>query len=349
MIFKNMELHNIAEANQTEGRSGFRLQRVPESVRMLLEEPARNKTLYPGGAEIRFFLQEEKARITLSSSGDVCLVRLFFGTFDSQLTWEIGPEPVTLTVELPENFRKKHELFPSHIRESLPFHPELCRIALFHGVVHIHSIEGEVRPPDRESTPARTMLSYGTSITHGSAATGFHLTYAAQTAWRLGVDLINLGVGGACRCERAFGEYMASRDDWDFATLSLSVNMIGAGFTLREFRDRTKYLIGKIAGAHPKKPVACISIFPYFGDWGDNLSELQPTAKARPEEFRRALEQVISELVSELDLSNLHYIKGPDVLTNIGGLTVDILHPADLAMILMGENLAKKLKPLVGV
>jgi lysophospholipase L1-like esterase len=76
---------------------------------------------------------------------------------------------------------------------------------------------------------------------------------------------------------------------------------------------------------------------------------LQPTAKARPEEFRRALEQVVSELVPEIGLSNLHFIKGPDVLTNIGGLTVDIIHPADLAMILMGENLAKKLKPLVGV
>ena len=38
----------------------------------------------------------------------------------------------------------------------------------------------------------------------------------------------------------------------------------------------------------------------------------------------------------------------PDILTDFGGLTPDLLHPADNGMIRMGENLARKLKEIIG-
>jgi lysophospholipase L1-like esterase len=179
------------------------------------------------------------------------------------------------------------------------------------------------------------MLAYGTSITHGAAASASHLSYVAQTAWRLGTDLINLGVGGACWAEAAFADYIAGLAGWDFATLALSVNMIGAGFTLDEFRKRTKYLIARIAGSNPDKPVFCISIYPYFGDWG----AAQPNAQASPAEFRSVLEEVVGEVA----LANVHFIPGPEILTDIGGLTVDMIHPGDFGMINMGENLAARI------
>jgi lysophospholipase L1-like esterase len=323
------------------GTGAVRLHRVPESVRDGLEEPARLKTLNPGGAEIRFVINSGKAKVTLSSAEDTGTAMLFHGTFVRRdFEYTIGREPVTLEISAPESdVGARFESLPDETADTLRYHPRVCRIVLRHGNILLHDISGDIRPPEPSELPEKTMLAYGTSITHGAAASAFHLTYVAQTAWRLGTDLLNFGVGGACRAEAAFGDYLAQLDGWDFATLALSVNMIGAGFTLEEFHDRTHYLIGKIAGENPSKPIFCISIYPYFGDWG----AIQASAKAPSAEFRRVLEEV----VNELDMDNLHFIPGPEILTDISGLTVDMIHPGDLAMINMGENLASKIELII--
>ena len=44
---------------------------------------------------------------------------------------------------------------------------------------------------------------------------------------------------------------------------------------------------------------------------------------------------------------NVTLIEGPDLLADIGGLTTDLIHPGDLGMIQMGENLAKRLGAMV--
>ena len=46
-------------------------------------------------------------------------------------------------------------------------------------------------------------------------------------------------------------------------------------------------------------------------------------------------------------MPNLHFISGPEILVDIGGLTTDLVHPGDLAMIGMGENMAKRTAPVV--
>jgi hypothetical protein len=339
MIYKQVDLHGIAEVVSVPGRPGVRLQRVPEAVREHLEEPARNKTINPGGAEIRLVPLGRSVRVTLSSIGEPGSVRLFLGPFDSRLSWTLGPEPVTIEVAEIEDelWRSRFLSLPAEKADRLAFDPRVCRLVMRPGIIHLHGIEGERRPPEPTETPACTMIAYGTSITHGSAATGFHLSYIAQTAWRLGCDLINLGVGGACLCESAFGDFIAEREDWDLAVLSLSVNMVGRGFTVQEFTERVRYLVGKVAARG--KPVVCITLYPFFEDW----AHLNPEVKAHPDEFRKALGQIVAEIGSP----QLHLIRGPELLTDISGLTVDMLHPSDLGMIQMGENLAARLVPVV--
>ena len=46
-------------------------------------------------------------------------------------------------------------------------------------------------------------------------------------------------------------------------------------------------------------------------------------------------------------MQNPDLINGFEILTEIGRLTIDMIHPSDLGMINMGENLARKLKPMV--
>ena len=54
MIYNNVELHNIEEVRSIQGYDGVRLQRVPEDVRLALNEGAQLRMLQPDSAEIRF-------------------------------------------------------------------------------------------------------------------------------------------------------------------------------------------------------------------------------------------------------------------------------------------------------
>ena len=53
VLLDSVQLHNIAEARPVPGRVGLHLQRVPESVRLCLNEKAQQRMLSPACAEIR--------------------------------------------------------------------------------------------------------------------------------------------------------------------------------------------------------------------------------------------------------------------------------------------------------
>jgi hypothetical protein len=234
MMYENVELHNVAEVRRVDG-SAVRLQRVPEDVRLKLNDGAKMRMLQPDNAEIRFLSDGPQTRVTLSSEGETD-VALFHGTFDGRQRFVISREPTTVEVQPHPQLA---QLDPSYWRD-LPFSPGVFRLVLGgrrRDPLILHSIEGEgVRPPESDGLPSRGYLAYGTSITHGFDAEGPHLTYVAQTAWHLGADLINLGVGGSAHCEPELADHIAGRGDWDIASLALSVNM--QGFALDEFYRR---------------------------------------------------------------------------------------------------------------
>ena len=336
MIHEQVELHNVAEIQKVSG--GVRLQRVPEAVRRDLNESAQMRVLQPDNCEIRFVTDSPETHLTLSSEGETD-VMVFYGTFDARERYVLGPEPTTICLR-PQGHLPHLD---SAWWQDLPFSPRACRIILGgrrREPVILHSIDGEgIRPPKPEELPPIRYLAYGTSITHGFDCEAPHLSYVAQAAWHLGADLINLGVGGACQCEAAFADYIAARTDWTIASLALSVNM--HGFPMDEFRTRIGYMVNTVAGADTSRPVACITLYPYFRDFG--LSDPDTVYGGTPEEYRQALR----DAVAACPHPNVHLIEGREVLTNIGGLTVDLIHPSDNAMIEMGRNLAARLKPLL--
>ena len=336
MIHANVEFHNVADLRPTLDRIALRLQRVPEAVRLTLNEAAQMRMLQPDTCEIRF-RADGPCRVTLSSEGET-RVTVFYGLFDGRQRFVIGDRPQTIELNMPELLR---QLDPSHYRNS-PFSPHLYRL-IFGGPqrdpILFHGIEGEnIRPPEADDAPALRYLSYGTSITHGFDAEGPHLTYVSQTARHLGADLINLGVGGAAHCEHSLADYIAERGDWQIATLALSVNM--QGFSMGEFSERVSYMVDKVAGADTSRPVGCITLYPYFRDF-----DVEPVGQygGTPEEYRQALR----DAVSACPHPNVHLIEGPEILTDISGLTADLIHPGDNGMIEMGRNLAAKLSPLL--
>ena len=336
MIFENVELHNVAETQAVNG--GARLQRVPEHVRNRLNEAAQMRVMQPDNCEIRFVSDSAESHVTLSSQGETD-VTVFHGAFDGRERHVIGPEPTTICLRSPDRLAKLDRRWWA----DQPFAPGVRRI-IFGGrrrdPVMLHDVQGQgIRPPRPEELPKIKYLAYGTSITHGFDCEGPHLSYVAQTAWHLKTDLINLGVGGSCHCEAAFADYIGNRTDWNIASLALSVNM--QGFGLDEFQKRVQYMVNTVAGADTGRPVACITLYPYYRDW--QISEPDAQFGGTPEQYRQSLRDVVAKCAAP----NVHLIEGPEVLTNIGGLTADLLHPSDNAMIEMGKNLSTRLKPLL--
>ena len=335
MKLGNVELHNVAEAREIEGLGGLRLQRCPESVRVCLNERAQQRMLSPAGCEVRFSCESRTATVKLSCPEGSAEAIPFWGPFQGPARYRISAEPTRIELSFPERL----EGLGRRACEGLPFSPRVWRLVLRGDAVHYHGVEADdLRLPTPEELPARRYLAYGTSITHGSAATAMHLGYVAQAARRLRADLINLGVGGSAHSEPELATYIAERDDWQFASLALSVNMIGAGFSQEEFTERVAFMVNTVAGADHSRAVACITIYPHFRDLCASQKEAD-----KSEGFRTALRDVVNESPHP----NLCLIEGADLLTDIEGLSTDLIHPADNGMIQMGENLARRLEAII--
>jgi len=335
VIHGNVELHGYEETVAAGDGQGVWLRRVPEDVRQHVNEGAQYQLRCPASCEIRFVC-DGPATVTLGSEGGG-RYHVMYGPFG---TGDVGclPADETTTIDIPPcdgpGMARPEAIGPLH------FAPQVRRILLDGGPVRLVSVEAEgLRPPSPEELPAIRLLTYGTSITHGACATAPHLTYAAQTAWRLRADLINLGVGGSCQCEKELADYIAERADWDIASLALSVNM--RGFDPDEYTRRLHYFVDRVGGADTSRPVACVTLWSFFDDLGEPFF---PAEGALDPEFMR---QTLRDAVAAAGHPNLHVLEGRELLTYFGGLTPDLIHPADNAMIEMGENLAAELAKLL--
>ncbi|WP_123539386.1 SGNH/GDSL hydrolase family protein [Halosimplex salinum] len=342
MHVDGMEFHNVGELRPPEDGGGRLIQRVPETVRSGLNEGAQSRMRHPAGVELRFVPDDgETVELTLSirpgGSADRGTVRVFWGPIQGYDEFEIGPEPTTVEVSMPEKLTRLTE----SATEDLAFDPNVCRVVLpgehRGGYTLYHGASGERRPPTEDELPDRRYLAYGTSITEGEAPLGEHLTYVNQTARRLDADLVNLGSCGTAYCDEAIADHIAERDDWDVATLSISVNMVGT-FPVETFRERAEYLVDAVAGENPGKPVACITIFRNSRDVVEGHGEAEVCERYR---------ETLREVVAESPHDNVHLLEGPDLLPSVDGLTTDLVHPGDGAMTTMAERLAAELAPLV--
>jgi len=334
MIHDSIEFHNVGDL-RPQGNGGLRLQRVPEAVRQNLEAGAREKVLSPANCEIRFYCHEDPVEITLSGP-EGGYVMLYHGPFQGEALY-LSPEPRTFTISQHERLLDA----PEDVFAGQVFSPRIARLICWRPQVCYHGVSGkDLRPPHPDELPRLRLLTYGTSITHGAAASDAQLSYAGQAARRLGADLLNFGVGGSALCEHAFADYMATVD-WNVASLALSVNMIGHGFSIPDFSERVRYMVNTIAGAHPEAPVACITIYPFLRDM---LEQRGAQTTPKVEEYRQALRDAVADCPHD----NAFVVEGPDILRDIGGLSADMIHPGDHGMIEMGQNLAAVLAGRLG-
>jgi hypothetical protein len=326
MIYKDVELYNVHELLD-EGDDGSKtFSRIPNALRLGLNSSAMNNAVATPGSEVRFNLTGDEARITLKDTGASpvpAIVEVYQGSFLSSVH-TIGLDPTEVVVTRHANTDRLGELTRSH---DLPYDIGLSRVILpWRPPCRLLSIEGETTLPRADQTPDVRYLAYGSSITHGSNAVRPTGTYAMRTAQFLSVDLISLGFGGGAHLEPSMADYISGRDDWDFASMELGINLLGS-IEVEEFERRVAYFIPTIARAHPDKWIFCIDVFPCRWDFA---------ADPKADAFRT----VVKKQVEALNLPKLVHVSGMDMLSTMTGLTADLVHPSPSGMEEMARYLA---------
>jgi lysophospholipase L1-like esterase len=342
MIYNNIEFFNVYELEEVKGFNGLRLQRFPKNVRHSVGikgyERGRTVALHSTGCEIRFVTDSNAVTLFLSTvdiEGEALVYKGDF--FHSRFLLKPGViSPIRL--EEPPAFSNVN----SQILENGQFSAKVWRILFNRYCVVFHGIESygyAVRPPQENEVPKIKWLAYGSSITHGATSGSFENSYVEQAAKRLNVDVMCYGMAGACHCEKEMVDFLVNHDQWDIATLELGVNMRGI-FEPEEFEARVTYLIKAILEKNPGKPVVIITIFPNYANHATDTNNLMAKRNS-------IFNDILNKIFLQERNPNLYIIEGKDILKDFHGLTCDLLHPSAYGHILMGENLAKKLNPIV--
>lgn len=317
-------LHNIIERipHPETGEPVF--SRFPKTLWEVLGPVARKRMLHGAGCELRFRLGGPKAMLRFRAT-EVDGVRhggnmaqILMGDFSSTY-FRVDTNCSTIEIAPPN-----HDLLPA-AAVNRTFSPELVRV-LFptYAAIAEVSLEGDILPPEPGDVPGRRLLAYGSSITQGAGGLSSRESWVGMTAHRLGMDLLNLGLGGSCRCEPEVADYLAGRRDWDVATLEIGVNMLNLDEPTAN--RRVVDLITRVASAHKDKWIFCLGVFPCADDitmgWGGRA---------------RAIHELVRQTVSRLALPKLCFLDGAAALRPALDMTVDLTHPSPAGMISIGK------------
>lgn len=339
MVFKNMEIHNAAELfNNPDGSISWC--RVPFYVFDKLEsEQGKKMAKRSTGVELRFVLKSESVKIRMSAvedGGDLMhTFHVYRGSVQGE--WEdheiekfVGTEPCEFEIKKSSNI---DNLKVMSSKSNYAFSPEVIRVIFDRGAYKIYDVEGDIEPPMKNQCPEKTLLSYGSSITHGSNSIDSSHSWVSLLAHNLRMDARNLGMAGSCLLEKEIADYIADegkKGKWDVLTLELGINAVL--WEEDKIRKRSEYFIKTVAEKNPEKPIFVISPFYYCGD---SFDENHPG-----DNWRR----ILKEIVKKLGFLNVVYFNGIEILDDMKYMSADEVHPNIIGVQKIADTLTKKIK-----
>lgn len=329
MNLNKVSFNNLGAVETIAGFGENMLVRIPEKVRNQLNNGARFMAKESVGIEIQFVTDAPTIDIYLSVLRPVFSecgkIRIYKGNFLYKI-FELQSGIVhTVRINPPGEFGnvKQNMLY------SKGFSPNVWRVVCDRLVVSLHGIDTygyDIRPPEKNELPPKNWLAYGSSITH-SNLDGYPFVAARQ----LGIQVQNKGLCGSCHIEKEIVDYFFDEVEFDLITCELGVNMRG-GFTPEEFEKRARYLVERIKES--KKPAVIITTFP-------NKKSIEYTDEFTIyTEHELAYNKILIDLVKGAQYPDIHLVHGYDILTDVCGLSADLLHPTSYGHALMGLNLA---------
>ena len=341
IIRDGIEFH-AAELRKMPGFDGWLPARIPDALAGKLNRRGQFIAADTVATELRFVTDAQNIRLTLSAIKpefglDLLEIRIFFGNFLCQTHWLKPGEISTVMISPPAVFSK---LKDECLRKGpgIGFAPNVCRVVSQRGGLIYCGIEtfgGTVRPPEPAEKPAKTCLFYGSSITN-STLDGF----PSVVGQRLGVDIINLGMSGACHVEPELSDWMASLDCWALAVFELGINVLTV-LSCDEFRSRVDHLLEVFTVRHPEKPLVLITIFP---SWYRAAFQKEPQEDNPDTAFCDILRELYGKYRGR---GRLYLVEGSDLLDDCCALGADWVHPKNYGHAVMGLKLAEKLRDLL--
>ena len=344
MIYKNFEIHNVAELYDT-GDGSVSWKRVPSSVHSALESSdPDNVVLCSAGVELRFVIRGESATVRMSTLVDnphsfstfhVYRGGIQGGWYDHEVHRHVTGEVQDFVIQRSSNIEILKEMSS---RLGYDWDPEVIRIIFDRGRFKIYDVIGDVIPPSPEQCPKKTLLSYGSSITHGSNSIDASHAWVSVLAHNLNMDARNLGMAGSCMLEPAVAEYIASEGEkgrWDIATLELGINVLY--WDDEKITSRVTNLLRQVAGRNKDKPIFVIS--PFYNCRDDFNEEKH----AGGERWRKR----VGEIASELNYPNVTYINGLDVIGDMSYISADEVHPNIYGVQRIADVLTEKIRAVL--
>lgn len=211
----------------------------------------------------------------------------------------------------------------------------LLYLPLYNGVssvkIGIPSAYEMIKPAPRESKP---LFFWGTSITHGACASRPGMIHPSMLGRRFDREVINLGFSGNGKMEQEVTDIVKELDPAVFIIDCLP-NMVAS-----EITARTAPLVRTLRAAHPQTPILLVEDRNYSNTF------LNSSLKKRNETSQAALKAEYQKLINE-GVTNLHYLKGDDLLGHDGDGTVDNSHPNDLGFFRQANEFERVLKPIL--
>ena len=164
MIFENVELHNVVEAEKISGIPGVVLRRYPRALRHKLNTRGRFVSGLSAGCEVRLVTEAPYVRaifFNLEGEGEVYV-------YSGDFLHGVHKIP-------PGGFRPIQIDWPAKFDGTKPealkrnFSPRCWRFVANRGEVAFVGIETygfDYRPPNAEEKPAKRWLAYGSPIPH---------------------------------------------------------------------------------------------------------------------------------------------------------------------------------------
>lgn len=322
MIYKNAQLYNVSDIDTDSKDGGVTWYRMPKKLMDKFEAPnGKHMNVFSTGVEIRFVINSGTAVVRMQSILDENINACFHvyrggiqgGYPDHENNTHVPNVPTDFVFGKPGNIDTLREVAKA---AGDSFDPEVVRIIFDRGAYKILDISGDIAPPSKEQMPEKTLLCYGSSITHGSNSIDTSHTWASLLAHSLDMDLRNLGMAGSCYMEPEIIDYIASegeRGAWDMAIMELGINVLF--WEESKIRERVENAVSEVAGRNKDKKIYIISPF-YCGD--------EYHGKKEPDTWRR----IIKETVDRLAFSNVTLINGLELLGDMTLLSADEIHPS---------------------
>lgn len=174
----------------------------------------------------------------------------------------------------------------------------------------------------------KPVIFYGSSITHGAAASRPGNTYEAFISQKYNLDYVNLGFAGNAKGEREMAEYIAGRD------MSLFVCDYDYNAPTPEYLQATHYRFYEIIRKRHSE-------IPYVMMTRPNFRQIPSKNAIRRDIIRESYERAKS-----LGDDKVYFIDGEELFAGeyCMSCTVDGAHPNDLGFYRMADVVGKYLK-----